>query len=254
MTIGEREKIEVIFDEVAKKVTSVKKDIASLKTVLDSFELQGKSVLEVGCGIGDNLIYCSQKGALYAEGFDISGESIKLAQQKTKRLSNIFFHKCSIEEYNSERNFDFILAWGVFEYVDNPIESLKKMLNFLSDNGTIILFISKPIFIKKISFLFRAVLSKLPADAVLPVARFLGRFLGRFKSILRRILYIGESNTYSMEQTILEGLMVPRYNIFHHRLFTDYLQNGNFTVEFLNGTTPSMIGMVASKKREKNAE
>jgi 2-polyprenyl-3-methyl-5-hydroxy-6-metoxy-1,4-benzoquinol methylase len=249
-----RTRTEFIFDEVAREVIPNKKDIGSLKAIVDRFELQGKSILEIGCGIGDNLIYCSHKGTKYAEGFDISSENIRIAKQKTKGCPKISFHKCSIEDYNSDRKFDFVLVWGVFEYVDSPTESLKKILSFLDDNGTIILLISKPILIKKISFLFRAVLSRIPRRSVLPTAKFLSIILNIFKLIFKKILYTGESNTYTMEQTILEGLMVPKYNIFHHNVFTDYLQDEKFVVEFLNGVTPSMTCMVASKKRERNED
>ena len=62
-----RKRIEFIFDEVARKLIPNKKDIGSLKAIVDRFELQGKSILEIGCGIGDNLIYCSHKGIKYAE-------------------------------------------------------------------------------------------------------------------------------------------------------------------------------------------
>lgn len=244
-SVNERKRIEAIFDQVANKIAAWEKDIASLKTVIDKFNLYGKSILEVGCGMGDNLIYCSQKGAIYAEGFDISGESIKIAKEKAKEFSNIFFSKCSIEEYNSEKKFDFILAWGVFEYVDNPVESLKKMVGLLSDEGILILLISKPIFLKRISFVIRAILSKMPLKTVKPLTRTLSEIVKIFSSRLKKILYTGESNTYTLEQTILEGLMVPRYNVFHHRIFTDYLQRHGFKTDFFHGVTPSMICIIA---------
>ncbi|OGW24262.1 MAG: hypothetical protein A2X55_04870 [Nitrospirae bacterium GWB2_47_37] len=246
-SLNERKRIEAIFDQVANKVAAQEKDIASLKTVIDKFNLHGKSILEVGCGMGDNLIYCSQKGAIYAEGFDISGESIKIAQEKAKGFSNILFHKCSIEEYNSEKNFNFILAWGVFEYVDNPLESLKKMVGFLSDEGILMLLISRPIFIKRISFIIRAVLSKMPLKTMEPLAKMFSEILKIFSSKFKRMLYTGESNTYTFEQTILEGLMVPRYNIFRHEIFTNYLQNQGFLIDFFYEAAPSMTCIIAKK-------
>ena len=237
-----------IFDKVAEEVSSEKKDIGSIKGVLENCNLQGKSVLEVGCGIGDSLIYCAQKGTDYVEGFDISRKSIKLAKSKVQNSSNIIFHKCSLEEYETKRKFDFILALGVFEYFDNPLESLKRMCCFLADKGTLILLLSRPIFIKRISFLCRAVLSKVPLKAILPVTRLIAMILKVFTPIFKKMFYAGDSSTYTIEQTVLEALMVPRYNIFHHRIFSSYLRDEGFLIEFFNEGAPSMIGIMARKK------
>ena len=130
-------RIEFIFDKVAADVASKTKDIGSIKNVLEDCGLAGKSVLEIGCGMGDNLIYCVRKGARYAEGFDISGESIKAARDKTACLTNVFFHKCGLKGYATERRFDIVLALGVFEYLEDPFQSLKKIVSFFFKNITL---------------------------------------------------------------------------------------------------------------------
>jgi len=242
-----KERIEFIFDEVATKLSVKRKDIGLFKNIIDQFDLRETSILEVGCGIGDNLIYCSQRGALYAEGFDISRESIKLAQEKTENRENIFFHKSSIEEYSTERIFEYILVWGVSEYVENPFESLQKLINYLSDQGTIILFISKPIFIKKLSFIFRIFLSKIPLTSLVNVAKTLSNILSIFTAIYKRILFTGASKTYTVEQTILEGLMVPRYNLINSCKFIEYLQEQGFLIDFKDDIAHSMTCIIASK-------
>ena len=244
---GQRKKIELVFDVVAKNVATDKKDIASLKTVIDSFDLNGGSLLEVGCGTGDNLIYCVENGLGYAEGIDISGESIKKAKTKAGNLQNIYFNKYSIEEYEPERKFDYVLAWGVFEYVDNPLYSLNKLCHFLKDKGVLILLISKPIFIKKISFIFRSILSRFPLKVLLPLSKLMGKIFRIFTPIFEGSLYTGESSTYGIEQTILEGLMVPRYNVFNHEIFTNIFLKNKFAFEFFDGVSPSMTCIIAHK-------
>ena len=244
----ERYRIEYIFDIVAKNVIHDRKDIASLKAIIDNLCLEGKSVLEVGCGTGDNLIYCIERGAEYGEGFDISGESINKAKEKSLTIKNINFHKNSIEEYQAKRNFNVIIAWGVFEYFDNPLAALKEMCNWIKVNGILILLISRATFLKKISFIFRNFLSKFPLNAMLPIAKCLAILLSLFSGVLKKRLYIGESGTYSLEQTILEGLMIPRYNIFNPNIFTNYLFKNRFSIKNYNGVTPSMVCIIANKK------
>lgn len=240
-------RIEFIFDKVAKDVASRTKDIASMENALEDCGLTGKTILEVGCGMGDNLIYCARKGALYAEGFDISGESIKLARDKAAYLANVFFHKCGLEEYTTERRFNIILALGVFEYFEDPFQSLKKITSFLVKDGTLVLLISKPIFIKKVSFLCRLILSKIPLKFILPAAKLLAKILKILNMKFKKILYYGGNSTYTLEQTILEGLMVPRFNVFHHGTFCKYLDKEGFSVRFFNGMAPSMICLIAKR-------
>lgn len=243
----ENQRIEFIFDEVVRKLSVNRKDIGVFKKIIDRFNLQGKSILEVGCGMGDNLIYCSQRGAIYAEGFDISGESILLAQEKIEGLENIFFHKSSIEEYKTERKFDYILVWGVFEYVENPLESLIKLTSYVIDYGRIILFISKPILIKKMSFIFRIFLSKIPLRLLVNVGKLLNKFITICSFMFKRILFAGESKTYTIEQTILEGLMVPRYNLINPCKFIEFFEKQNFLIDIENDITYSMTCIIARK-------
>jgi len=243
---------ELIFDEVARNTTFNENDTALLKKILLNYDLRGKTILEVGCGIGDNLIYCVHQGADYAEGFDISSESIRLAQSKIKReeRSNLFFHKCSLEEYSTIRRFDVILVVGVFEYFNHPLDALKKICTLLKDEGMIIIVMSKPIFIKKISFLFRAVLSKIPLKIILPVAKVIGKCLNRLNRNINKRLSTAGSTTYTLENAIIEGLMVRRYNVCNQNRFCDYLYKKGFSFDILDKISPSMTCLVARKRKE----
>ena len=214
---------------------------------VDRFDLKGRSLLEVGCGTGDNLIYCVENGLGYAEGIDIGGVSIEKAKTKAYNLQNIYFNKYSIEEYESERKFDYVLAWGVFEYVDNPVDSLMKLFRFVKDKGVLILLFSKPIVIKKISFIFRSILSRFPLKVIMPASKVLGKIFSIFIPILKSSLYTGESSTYGIEQTILEGLMVPRYNVFSKDIFVNILLRNKFALELFDGVCPSMTCIIARK-------
>lgn len=244
-------RIEAIFDEVVREMPSETKNIAPIKAILNNYDLRGKSVLEVACGIGDHLIHCVERGVEYAEGFDISGESIKLAKTKADKWPNVIFHKCALDEYVTDRKFDVILVLGVFEYLRSPFDSLKKIRSLLNDRGMMVILISKPIFIKRISFLFRAILGRVPVMLAIPMARFLAGVLRACDPVLKNILKlkVGVTGTYPLEQTILEGLMVPRYNIFDQKIFTDYLQKEGFNIEFFNNFAPSLRYIVAKRQR-----
>lgn len=242
-----QKRIESIFDKIAESSPSKVRDVEVIKKILSNFDIEGKSVLEVGCGFGDNLLYCKERKACYVEGFDISAESIKIAKSKLRDQKNVLFHRCSFEEYGTKKQFDIIIGWGIFEYFDNPLESLKKMRKLLSQKGKMLLLISRPIFIKKLSFLPRLFLSRIPLKAAMPVTKFISKTLNIFSSRLKTTLYTNASKTYSIEQAVLDGLMVPRYNVFSPKIFTDYLKKEGFSVRFFEGVAPSTVCIIAEK-------
>ena len=239
---------EFIFNEVARITEHKEDDVALIKKILTNRELKKKMVLEVGCGFGDNLLYCARNGADYAEGFDISAESIKLAQSKAKDMKNVLFHKCNIEEYETSKRFDIILAIGVFEYFDRPLEALEKLCCLTSEGGTLIALISKPIFIKKISFLCRPFLSRVPQKMVLSVADAVDGICGKFSLFFNKRLSTATSSTYTMKRVILEGLMVNRYNVIEKAVFCDHLKKRSFDVAVFDDVSPSMTCVVGTRK------
>jgi len=242
-----QKRIESIFDKIAESSPSKVRDVEVVKKILSDFDIEGKSVLEVGCGFGDNLLYCKERKARYIEGFDISSESIKIAKSKLRDEKNVLFHKCSFEEYEAGRKFDIIIGWGIFEYFDNPLEALKKMNKLLSEKGKMLLLISRPIFIKKLSFLPRLFLSRIPLKATIPVTKFISKTLNIFSSRLKNTLYMNASKTYSIEQAVLDGLMVPRYSVFNPNIFTNYLKSEGYAVRFFEGVAPSTVCIIAEK-------
>lgn len=235
---------EFIFNEVAKTTGRVAGDISVIKKILEGRDLHDRSVLEVGCGLGDNLLYCVREGARYAEGFDISSGSLMLAKMKSEGMLNVFFHKCNIESYFTDKKFDLIMAIGVFEYFDDPIAALDKICSLAASGGTVVLLVSKPIFIKKISFLCRAFLSRIPRGMVLKAADMLD---GIFR-IFTNKLSTSTSRTYTMKRVILEGLMVGRYNIIDKNLLCDCFKKASFNVSIRDDISPSMTCLIAERK------
>ena len=240
-------RIEYVFDTVVTSMPEKVKDISSMRGVLDKCSVAGRSVLEVGCGMGDNLLYCVDSGASYAEGIDISGVSINAAAAKSVGRKNVSFKKCGIDEYSPSRKFDVILALGVFEYFEDPMRSLKKMVSFLSKDGSLVLFISKPVILKRAAAFLRPLFMLVPDRYVMPFARWLSRVIATCAGELKDKFYAGTSSTYTMEQTILEGLMVPRYNVFHHGGFCRYLSREGFCAEVMEDIAPSMTCIVARR-------
>lgn len=81
--------------------------------------LEGKKILDLGCGAGEAAVYFASKGAV-ATGCDISGELLKIAQRVAKKNGV----KLSILQVNAKalpyknESFDFVFGNGVLHHVD----------------------------------------------------------------------------------------------------------------------------------------
>ena len=82
---------------------------------------KGRSVLEIGAGIGTDTINFMRAGA-DVTAIDISDESVKLAKKRaemfgfdSKRIS-----VANAEEFNFDRKFDLVYSFGVIHHTPNP--------------------------------------------------------------------------------------------------------------------------------------
>jgi len=84
-------------------------------------EGEGKSVLDVGCGIGLLALYCPHR--VYYHGIDISLEAIDTAKT--------FLHYSKVEiadatDYKPRRAYDYIVFNETLYYMDDPVSVLKR--------------------------------------------------------------------------------------------------------------------------------
>ena len=102
---------------------------------------RGKRVLDVGCGIGTDVLEFLRAGAL-VDAMDISVESLKLAAQRinhefylksTKPPVN--FYLANIEEWTPEGKYDLIYSFGALHHTPNPAAALENMYRALKPGG-----------------------------------------------------------------------------------------------------------------------
>lgn len=100
------------------------------RTMQLSSDIQGKSVLDVGCGTGRYSITLAGKGAGSVIGIDVAPKMIGTATMFAEKagVSDVCSFKVgSIEDFSFEKDFDLVLAQGLFDYIFEPEKLIREM-------------------------------------------------------------------------------------------------------------------------------
>ena len=98
----------------------------------------GTTVLDLGCGYGENCKEFSTLGAKSVVGIDISKNMLEVAERENK-LDNISFINMSINDLAElEQKFDVVLSSLAVHYIENFDKMLRSINRLLSDGGLFI--------------------------------------------------------------------------------------------------------------------
>jgi SAM-dependent methyltransferase len=117
---------------------------SKLKVLLgdDIFErLRGKTVVDFGCGYGQQTIELAQQGAGRAVGIDIREEVLKRAREKASGIPNVEFLNAGLQ---ASEFADFVLSIDAFEHFAEPEEVLQQIHALLKLGGTLLVCFGPP--------------------------------------------------------------------------------------------------------------
>jgi ubiquinone/menaquinone biosynthesis C-methylase UbiE len=126
-------------------------------------DLNGKSVLDIGCGSGRYMFKAVERNAGYVIGIDAAAGALKQAEKIADDLNvrdKLKFVEADFMDFSSDRQFDVIFAVGYFDYIFNPADHLKKMVEL--SNGIIYASFPKLWSILTISRKIRLMLNRCP--------------------------------------------------------------------------------------------
>ncbi len=89
------------------------------------------SVLDVGCGSGRYAIALAGRGAERVVGVDVSESMIELARHESLKAGiegRVEFTTSAFLDFESSERFDLVVAMGYYDYLEDPLPHLKKML------------------------------------------------------------------------------------------------------------------------------
>ncbi|MBI5233606.1 MAG: class I SAM-dependent methyltransferase [Deltaproteobacteria bacterium] len=119
------------FTEDYRQTYFAEKDLTFSDLGLDTGELKGKRLLDVGCANGQFLEYIDRFG-MDGTGIDISEEMVSVGQKNGLR--------CMVGDlFELEGEYDMVTFWDVLEHVANPRDVLEKSRSLLSASGELII-------------------------------------------------------------------------------------------------------------------
>ena len=87
-------------------------------------------ILEIGCGTGIHSKGFLESGASSVTGVDLSPEMLKIAAERLKQYEGrIKLAEGDFMKIEFERAFDVVTAIGVFDYIADPLNFMKKAMS-----------------------------------------------------------------------------------------------------------------------------
>lgn len=182
-----------------------------LPRVIGYSSYAGKRLLEVGCGIGIDLVRFAKNGAIVT-GIDLADEAIELAK-KNFELHSVSGDLRTMNGENlrfSEESFDVVFVHGVLQYTHDPIRMTREIQRVLKPGGEAILMVyNRYSWLNVLSLLFGVKLEYTDAPA------FKKYSIAEFRSILGGFSRVGIiPERFPVRTRLHTGLMAAMYNRF----------------------------------------
>jgi len=111
-----------------------------IEAISKTTETKNKKVLEIGAGLGGDLVYLAKLGGI-CTAIDISKTSLKKIKQLAKKNNvQIKTVKCDAKKLTfGEETFDIIFHQGFLEHFKNPILLIKEQKRVLKKGGILLI-------------------------------------------------------------------------------------------------------------------
>ena len=180
-----------------------------LPWVVDFEKYRGERVLEVGCGIGTDLVRFAKGGAIVT-GIDLAQASIDLAKQNFElngvsgQLSTMNGEALQFEEWS----FDVVYAHGVLQYTDDTRKMVDEIRRVLRPGGEAIMMVyNRYSWLYAMSKLFGAGLEHEDAPAFKTFS------IREFRSILQGFSHVELTpERFPVKTRLHKGLKAAVYN------------------------------------------
>jgi len=94
--------------------------------------IEGKTVLDVGCGPGHYSITLAKRGARKAVGIDFADGMLRIARQHAEQAGvggRCEFKVADFNTFSSQDAFDYVIVMGFMDYMPEPLKVVEKALS-----------------------------------------------------------------------------------------------------------------------------
>ena len=107
-------------------------------------DLHSKSILDIGCGMGQHAKQYSNMGAKSVLGIDISEKMLSYAR-KYNSAGNITYQQMALEDIGGlNQQFDLVTSSLVFDYAEDFDELMKNIYSLMKDGSQFVFSMSHP--------------------------------------------------------------------------------------------------------------
>jgi len=121
-----------LFDSVINRLFRKSMRLRYEKSIEGCEPVQGKSVLDVGCGPGHYSITLAQRGASRVVGIDFADGMLKLATERAKKVGvgdRCQFMVADFYTYQPKDPFDYVIVMGFMDYMPDAEKVVAKVLS-----------------------------------------------------------------------------------------------------------------------------
>ncbi len=104
-------------------------------------DIQGKQILDMGCGLGGKTAWCALNGAAAVTAVDLDPERVEYAarfarQMGAEKTEFLAGDAARLEGLDEDR-FDMVLFSDAFEHLEQPAKALSRCSQLLATGGTV---------------------------------------------------------------------------------------------------------------------
>jgi ubiquinone/menaquinone biosynthesis C-methylase UbiE len=196
------------FDEVEQRKYFVEPHIPKFA---DFEAWKGKSVLEIGCGIGTDAVNFARAGAIYT-GIELSEASLEIARDRFKLFnlegSFLLGNAENLELIANKNKFDLIYSFGVLHHTPNISNALSGVKKLAHKNSIIkIMVYAKNSWKQE---MINAGLDQPEAQFGCPIAN------SYSKEEISHLLFVNDLHPISLEQKHIFPYMIEPYKIYQY--------------------------------------
>lgn len=108
-------------------------------------DLCGKTVLDIGCGMGQHAKQYSDMGAASVTGIDLSAKMLEYAREHNS-AANITYQRMAMEDVDTiGRRFDLVTSSLVFDYAEDFAGLMRKIRGLMKEGAEFVFSMSHPI-------------------------------------------------------------------------------------------------------------